>query len=106
MRETSRKDLWCECSLTAFGAELREAVIIDISQKGARVRFRRRGSLPSTVHIRAARIGLNRTARVAWQTVFDAGLEFVKPGQTAPKPKAPVEKVNGVNSSGFGSKSS
>ena len=105
MRRASRKDLWCECSLTSFGAEVREAVIVDISQKCARVRFRRRGSLPETVHIRAARIGLNRTARVAWQTVFDAGLEFYKPGETPPREQPKVTKVNGANSSGFGRKS-
>lgn len=90
MRRSARKELWCECSLTAQGAELREGVILDISQRGARVRFRRRGSLPDIVQIRAARIGLNRTARVAWQTVFDAGLEFIQAGQsviaTDPKP--------------------
>jgi hypothetical protein len=105
MRQSARKDLWCECSLTAFGAEVREAVITDISKKGARVRFRRRGSLPDIVHIKASRVGLNRMARVAWQTMFDAGLEFYEPGE---KPALkPASQTHGAKKKpGFGKKTS
>ena len=104
MRLAARKDLWCECLLTAFGAEVREAVIVDISKKGARVRFRRRGSLPDNVHIKATRLGLNRMARVAWQTMFDAGLEFYEPGET-PRSKAAAQTKTAQKKPGFGKKS-
>ncbi len=56
---------------------MREGVVIDVSKTGTRVRFRSRGTLPRIVRVKAFRIGLNRFARVVWQTTFDAGLEFV-----------------------------
>lgn len=76
-RRGDRKDLWCICSVETKGGEVREGVIVDISNSGARIRFRSRGMLPRVVRIKASRIGLKRFARVIWQSAFDAGLEFV-----------------------------
>jgi len=77
MRRAVRKDIWCVCRIVTENAVLREAVIVDISKTGAHVRFHQRGLLPPMVRIKAGRIGLNRMARVAWQSMTDAGLEFV-----------------------------
>ena len=55
---------------------MREGIILDVSKTGVRLRFRSRGTLPTIVKIKASRIGLNRFARVVWQSTFDAGLEF------------------------------
>ena len=76
-RRAIRKGVWCVCAVSFEGGELREGIILDISKTGARIRFRSRGTMPPMVRIKATRIGLNRFARVVWQTAFDAGLEFV-----------------------------
>lgn len=76
-RKAARKGVWCVCTIYYTGGEQREGIILDVSKTGARIRFRSRGTLPPVVKIKASRIGLNRFARVAWQTTFDAGLEFI-----------------------------
>ncbi|MCR9271011.1 MAG: PilZ domain-containing protein [Henriciella sp.] len=76
-RRGPRKGLWCVCSVFSEAGEVREGIILDVSKTGARIRFRSRGSLPRVVKIKASRIGLNRYARVVWQSTFDAGLEFI-----------------------------
>ena len=77
MRRRPRKGVWCVCTVYTKTRAAREGIILDVSQSGARVRFRNRGRLPHTVKIKASRMGLNRYARVVWQTTFDAGLEFL-----------------------------
>jgi len=72
-----RKNVWCVCTLVLNGADLREAVIIDVSKSGARLRFRVRGQLPPVVRIQATRLGLNRMADVVWQDTYNAGLRFL-----------------------------
>jgi len=76
-RRAPRKGLWCVCSVYSESGAVREGVLLDVSKTGARVRFRNRGSLPKLVKLKASRMGLNRFARVVWQSTFDAGLEFV-----------------------------
>ncbi len=79
-RRAQRKGLWCVCLIATEAAPLREAIILDVSRTGARIRFRSKGRLPAKIMIKASRIGLNRGARVVWQTSFDAGIEFI-PGR-------------------------
>ena len=76
-RHAARKGIWCVCTVSTDATWLREAIILDVSKTGARIRFRSRGQLPSEIRIKASRIGLNRRARIIWQTVFDAGIEFI-----------------------------
>jgi len=76
-RRAQRKGIWCVCSVYAETGAVREGIILDVSKTGARIRFRNRGTLPPIVKIKASRIGLNRFARVVWQTTFDAGLDFI-----------------------------
>lgn len=76
-RRAIRKGVWCVCSISFEGGEVREGIILDLSKTGARIRFRSRGTMPPLVRIKATRIGLNRYARVVWQSAFDAGLDFV-----------------------------
>ena len=80
-RRGERKGVWCVSTLYSQDGATWEAIILDVSPSGARVRRRTRGTLPSIVKIKASRIGLNRFARVVWQTTFDAGLEFIAPAQ-------------------------
>lgn len=79
-RRAPRKGIWCVCNIYSQSGAVREGIILDVSASGARIRFRNRGTLPPIVKIKASRIGLNRFARVVWQTAFDAGLEFVATG--------------------------
>lgn len=80
-----RKGIWCVCTVYSESGAAREGIILDVSKTGARIRFRNRGTLPPIVKIKASRIGLNRFARVVWQSTFDAGLDFIA---TKPKSKA------------------
>ncbi len=76
-RAFERKDAWAVCKvILKFGHE-REGVLLDLSDGGARVRFRSRGQLSPTVRIVSGRMGLDRMAKVVWQDTFDAGLQFV-----------------------------
>ncbi len=77
MTRAARKDLWCVCRIISDGGDVREAVILNVSKSGARLRFRSRVCLPSMVRIKAGRIGLNRMAKVVWQNTYDAGVKFV-----------------------------
>ncbi len=104
MRQAARKAIWCVCSLKSSGGEIREAVIMDVSKTGVRVRFHTRGMLPERVQVKAGRIGLNRMARVAWQTVSDAGLEFIQPGQRQVASPSPQQPVRAKTVGGFGKK--
>jgi len=103
MRQAARKAIWCECSLGSSGSDARKAVIMDVSETGVRVRFHTRGSLPVQVRIRAGRIGLNRMARVVWQTVSDAGLEFIQPSQQQTPSQGQPQPAR-AKTAGFGKK--
>jgi hypothetical protein len=76
-RRAMRKGIWCVCTVYSESGASREGIILDVSKTGARIRFRDRGTLPPIVKIKASRIGLNRFARVVWQSTFDAGLDFI-----------------------------
>jgi hypothetical protein len=52
-------------------------MVIDASEKGARVRFMRRGLLPERVQLIEPMQGINKWGYVAWQTAGEAGLRFV-----------------------------
>ena len=82
-RRGARKGIWCVCSILTEAGDIREGIILDVSKTGARVRFRSRGTLPRVVKIKASRIGLNRYARVVWQSTFDAGFEFIPDKKSA-----------------------
>lgn len=84
-RKGERKGVWCVCSIYSEDGATWEAIILDVSKSGARVRRRTRGTLPRIVKIKASRIGLHRFARVVWQTTFDAGLEFIAPAKKKPR---------------------
>jgi len=83
IRSTERDPRWCVCVVTsekettAQRQAVREGIILDAGDAGARVRFRSKSRLPGTVTVKASRIGLNRLARVIWQDEFDAGLAFI-----------------------------
>lgn len=81
-RRTERRAIWCVTYVHSYDAnapeprEVREAVLLDVSDRGVRVRSRSRAAFSEHVLIKVGRIGLHRTGRVVWQTGFDAGIEF------------------------------
>ena len=82
-RVQSRKGVWSMCTIASdqYGANQayydREAIVLDLSDFGARIRFRSRTTLPNRVYIRSPRLGLTQEAHVIWQNDFDAGLQFL-----------------------------
>ena len=83
VREGDRKGHWCVCTVYSTDSNrtqqqmAREAIILDVSETGARIRFRSKSRLPKTLFLKASRLGLRRYARVIWQDEFDAGIVFV-----------------------------
>ena len=78
-RQSERESLWCVCYVYAeeFGQEVvREAIILDLSEHGGRVRCRSRAVFPENVRMRAPRLGLDMQARTVWQEGFDTGFAF------------------------------
>ncbi len=76
-RVTPRMDTWCVGEIQLDSGHLRECVVIDLSETGARIRFRTRGKLTGIITLKASRYRINRRARVVWKDMYDAGLEFV-----------------------------
>ena len=78
-RQSEREGRWCVCYVhsTEYGQDLvREAIILDLSDIGARVRSRSRAMFPENVRLRAPRLGLDVQARTVWQEGFDTGIAF------------------------------
>ncbi|GAB5458475.1 MAG: hypothetical protein Hens3KO_15050 [Henriciella sp.] len=78
-RAVSRREIVCACSLYAESKMIRDAVIVDISQSGARVQFEIKGLLPRYLRVEAINLKLNRRVRVVWQDTQSAGLQFILP---------------------------
>ena len=76
-RVTPRADTWSVGKVTLASGHMRECVLIDLSDTGARIRFRTRGILSGIVKLKASRHQIDREARVIWKDMYDAGLEFL-----------------------------
>lgn len=82
-RRFARRDAWAICKITLKHGHEREGVIIDISEGGARIRFRTRSNLSPTIRIQSSRHQLDKVAVTIWQNKFDAGIEFVDADPTS-----------------------
>jgi len=76
-RVTPRADTWSVGKVTLATGQTRECVLIDLSDTGARIRFRTRGMLSGIVKLKSSRHQIDREARVVWKDMYDAGLEFL-----------------------------
>jgi hypothetical protein len=72
------KDVWCVCTIYTDRGATRDGMLLGISDTHARIRFPNRSLLSGSLRVKASRIGLNRSARVASQDEFDVILEFDK----------------------------
>ncbi len=77
-----REAHWCVSYIHSFEAdgetprEVREVILLDISDCGARFRSRSRAAFSERVLVKIARLGIHRTGRVIWQKGFDTGIAF------------------------------
>lgn len=76
-RRFERDDAWAVCRVHLTTGPVQEGILLDVSDGGARVRFRTRGRLSPYVRITSHRHQLDRQAKVVWQDMYDAGLQFV-----------------------------
>ncbi|MDJ0921166.1 MAG: PilZ domain-containing protein [Henriciella sp.] len=77
VRQDTRKPVWSECTIILPSGDKRIGILLDVSDSGARVRFRTRGNLPRGVRLVVPRLNLKRAATVVWQDTFTAGLHFL-----------------------------
>jgi len=78
-RKTPRDDRWCICYVHTheFGQDvIHEAILLDVSDSGARIRCRHRSLFPDALRLRAPRLGLDISAQKVWQDGFDTGMAF------------------------------
>lgn len=78
-RLSEREARWCVCyaHMIEFDQEVvREAILLDVSELGARFRCRSRASFPENLRLRVPRLGLDLQARTVWQKGFDTGIAF------------------------------
>ncbi|MEM6535817.1 MAG: PilZ domain-containing protein [Pseudomonadota bacterium] len=76
-RKYRRRDAWAVCNVISREGHRVDGVLLNLSESGARVRFRSRSSLPNVVRLSSSRYKINRIAHVVWQDTYDAGLHFV-----------------------------
>ncbi|MES1156605.1 MAG: PilZ domain-containing protein [Alphaproteobacteria bacterium] len=77
-RVEERRAVFRQAQLTLEDWFKISAVIIELSESGARIRYANRVDLPSRLRICEPTLKLNRWARVVWQRDCLAGLEFVE----------------------------
>lgn len=76
-RGVEREDCWQKCVLHDGKTLKLDGVMIDISSKGARIRFRSHATLPREVVLLVPALALKRHARTVWQRRGDAGFIFL-----------------------------
>lgn len=81
MRDAPRNPVFKECVLTLDDFYKIRAVVVDLNEGGAQVRFAARVDLPFRIRISATVMMLERSALVVWQHDGAAGLEFLPSDQ-------------------------
>lgn len=77
-RDTSRNDTYADVvAKSNSGRYLKRGIALDLSAKGARLRFENGDSLLDGMQVNIARYGINRRGRMRWRTRTDVGVEFM-----------------------------
>lgn len=76
-RGSARERTFAQCSITTDYGYTVSGIVIDISDTGARIRFRHHYRLAQHVTLKASRLGLKQRCEVVWQFGSDVGLRFV-----------------------------
>lgn len=58
------------------GGRSRQAVVVDFSSEGARLRFDTPEAIPELIRVRSPLLGIHKAARVVWQRGQDIGVEY------------------------------
>ncbi len=76
-RNRDRESSWQRSTLQFDNGYRIDAIILDYSEDGVKVRFLSHERLPDTVTLKSASLGINRKVRTVWQNRGDAGLVFI-----------------------------
>lgn len=71
-----RQSTWATCVLVWEPQGREEGVCIDISETGARIRFRNKVFLPAEFHFVSSKLGLNVRAEAVRQDGYDISIRF------------------------------
>jgi len=72
-----RLDTWADCEITWPLGPTVPGVMVDLSETGARVRFRHRGVMPTEVRIICRRLKIDRMATVVRRDLTEIGVHFI-----------------------------
>jgi len=75
-RRWERSEAYRPCTVIYPSGFKRRGVVMDMSQRGVRIRFTERAGLPETVQVLVDGAAEPRKATVAWHDRIDAGLRF------------------------------
>ncbi len=75
-RRWQRQDAYKPCTVIYPSGFKRRGVVMDMSQRGVRIRFTERAGLPDNVQVIVDGMTAPRNATVAWHDSIDAGLRF------------------------------
>lgn len=75
-RRWQRQEAYKPCTVIYPSGFKRRGVVMDMSQRGVRIRFSERAGLPEKVQVKLDGLHEPRTATVAWHDNIDAGLRF------------------------------
>lgn len=71
-----RQSTWAPCVLVWEPKGREEGVCIDISESGARIRFRNKPMIPARFHFVSAKLGINTPAEFVRQDGQDIAIRF------------------------------
>ena len=75
-RRFQRKDAYKPCTVVYPSGFTRRGVVVDLSERGVRIRFSTRAGLPDFVKVRIDGLRGEWDGLVAWQDQVDAGIRF------------------------------
>jgi len=75
-RRWQRQEAYKPCTIIYPSGFKRRGVVMDMSQRGVRIRFTERAGLPERVQVMVDGFSEPRNATVAWHDTIDAGLRF------------------------------
>ena len=75
-RRHMRSDAYKPCTVLYPSGFKRRGVVMDMSERGVRIRFTERSGLPNKVKVQVDGVPGYRNATVAWHDTIDAGMRF------------------------------
>jgi len=77
-RAAERENTYADVvAVSGMGHQRKQGIVLDLSAKGARLRFMNGDSLIDGMVIKIPRYGITRAAATRWRTRTDIGIEFL-----------------------------